>query len=353
MFRFACLLLLSVLWLAIAQANADQYTTHVKPLLAEKCIACHGPLRSEAGLRLDAAVLIRKGSQDNAVVSLTAPHESLMLERIKTTDSSQQMPPKGEGVPLKADEIALLEKWISAGMPAPEDETYVASPQDHWAYRSIERPPLPDAIGAAVDAGPIDRWLSSLQYQRGLSRVPATDQATWLRRVTLDLTGLPPTVDQIDDFLSSDAPDARERVVDRLLATPEHAERWGRHWMDVWRYSDWDGYKAELRGSQRHIWHWRDWIIESISANKPYDQMIVEMLAADEIAPGDLGACAPRVFWLATIIGPIATYGWMQRSSIRQSILGYDHQLRALSRSQIRSCQPGRILQLPRGVRAL
>lgn len=268
--------------------SADEYSAHVKPLLAEKCIACHGPLRSEAGLRLDAAVLIRQGSQEHAVVSLTAPHESLLLKRITSTEADQQMPPRGEGVALNAEEVAVLENWIRAGMPAPEDEGYVASPRDHWSYRTIERPELPAASGQAQDNGPIDRWLSALQYQRGITRVGTSDAATWLRRVTLDLTGLPPTPDEIEAFSSTATPDARERVVDRLLATPAHGQRWGRHWMDVWRYSDWDGYKEELRGSQRHIWHWRDWIIESINANKPYDQMIVEMLAADETAPDNL-----------------------------------------------------------------
>lgn len=289
-------------------ASADHYTEHVKPLLAEKCIACHGPLRSEAGLRLDAAVFINKGSEEHAVVSKDEPSASLILQRISTDDSDQRMPPEGEGVRLTPAELAIIEQWISDGAPAPTDETYVASPREHWAYQPIVRPEIPQApafrnvravasdtrdatdASTAIDAGAIDRLLTQLQYQRGVSRALAADRETWLRRVTLGLNGLPPTVDEIVSFVNDQAPDAKDKVVDRLLARPAHGERWGRHWMDVWRYSDWDGYKEELRGSQRHIWHWRDWIIESINASKPYDQMIIEMLAADEVAPNDKAA---------------------------------------------------------------
>ncbi|MCC6507787.1 MAG: DUF1549 domain-containing protein [Pirellulaceae bacterium] len=278
-----------VAWLVTLGA-ADDYTQHIKPLLTEKCIACHGPLRSEAGLRLDAAELIRKGSDEHAIVVVGQPADSHLIQRVTSADEEQLMPPKGEGVRLKPDEVQLLERWIKAGMPAPEDESYVASPREHWAYRPIERPQLPHANAEAnvQEANAIDRWLSMLQYQRGVQRNDSADPATWLRRVTLDLTGLPPSIEQLEAFLSNAEPDARGRAVDRLLASPAHGQRWGRHWMDVWRYSDWDGYKNELRGSQRHIWHWRDWIIESIDADKPYDQMVVEMLAADEIDPQNL-----------------------------------------------------------------
>lgn len=286
------------LWMALvggpigwsSRANADHYSEHVKPLLAEKCVACHGPLRSEAGLRLDAAALIRRGADGSPVVVDGKPAESALFERVSTREIDQRMPPEGEGVALTKAELAVVEKWIAEGMPAPQDETYVASPMDHWAYQPIvvpEIPPPPADAGEQADAGVIDRLLGHLQRQRGLERLPAADRETWLRRVTLDLSGLPPTPEEIADYLSNTSPDAEARIVERLLARPAYGERWGRHWMDVWRYSDWDGYKQELRGSQRHIWHWRDWIIESLNDDKPYDQMVLEMLAGDEIAPTD------------------------------------------------------------------
>lgn len=281
----------AVLW-CLSQcehAGADHYTERVKPLLAEKCIACHGPLRSESGLRLDAAKFIRKGSDERAIVVASHPSESILLQKVSTSMLDEQMPPEGEGVRLTSAELAVLEKWIADGLPSPEDETYIASPREHWAYQPIVRPTIPEpSIIEQDDAGAIDRLLGDLQRQRGVNRIAHADRETWLRRVSLDLNGLPPTTEEVVAFVADNAPDAKERVVDRLLARPAHGERWGRHWMDVWRYSDWDGYKEELRGSQRHIWHWRDWIIESVNADKPYDQMIVEMLAGDEIAPTDI-----------------------------------------------------------------
>src|SRR5690606_31871201 len=130
-------------------------------------------------------------------------------------------------------------------------------------------------------------FVAAKRDDTGLAAVGRAPRHVLLRRLYLDLVGVPPTTEELRAFLADDRPDAYERVVDRLLADPRYGERWGRHWMDVWRYSDWYGYKAELRNSQKHIWHWRDWIVESLNANKPYDRMIVEMLAGDEVAPQD------------------------------------------------------------------
>src|SRR5438874_9593180 len=144
---------------------------------------------------------------------------------------------------------------------------------------------VPSPAGRAPD--PIDRVLAVPHAKLGLVPEQEADRYTLLRRVTIDLTGLPPTPDEIRAFLADTAPDAYEKVVEKLLASPRYGERWGRHWMDVWRYSDWWGLGAEVRNSQKHIWHWRDWIIESLNADKGYDQMLREMLAADELYPGD------------------------------------------------------------------
>src|SRR5207248_716794 len=124
--------------------------------------------------------------------------------------------------------------------------------------------------------------------EQGLAPQPPADGRTLLRRVYLDLVGLPPGRDELAAFRADPSPDAYEKVVERLLASPQYGERWGRHWMDVWRYSDWWGLGAEVRNSQKHVWHWRDWIVESLEADKGYDQMVREMLAADELYPDDL-----------------------------------------------------------------
>src|SRR5690606_38100756 len=136
---------------------------------------------------------------------------------------------------------------------------------------------------------PIDAFIAEQHETRQLEPRPPADRAVLLRRVYLDLVGVPPTVDELRRFLTDDSPRAYEDVVDRLLASPQYGERWGRHWMDVWRYSDWYGYRAtnDLRYGQRHSWRWRDWIVESLNTDKGYDQMVLEMIAGDELAPGD------------------------------------------------------------------
>ncbi|HEX4591557.1 MAG TPA: DUF1549 domain-containing protein, partial [Gemmataceae bacterium] len=158
-------------------------------------------------------------------------------------------------------------------------------------FEPVRRPPVPDVRRLPGEiANPIDAFLDSARAEQGLSARPKAPKAVLVRRVYLDLVGLPPTPSEQESFEDDDSLDAYERLVDRLLASPHYGERWGRHWMDVWRYSDWAGYGAEVRESQPHIWRWRDWIIESLNADKGYDQMVREMLAADEIAPADVEA---------------------------------------------------------------
>lgn len=159
-------------------------------------------------------------------------------------------------------------------------------------FESVVMPPIPPAGRGTGGNNPIDAFLAVEQQKRGLSVRPTADKRTLLRRVTLDLTGLAPTPQETADFLADPSPKAYEKAVERLLASPRYGERWGRHFMDVWRYSDWAGWAdgGQIRDSQPHIWHWRDWIVESLNENKGYDRMVQEMLAADELAPGDQSA---------------------------------------------------------------
>jgi hypothetical protein len=173
-----------------------------------------------------------------------------------------------------------------AGRPLIAEETKPDGDPGHWAFRAPVRAPVPHV--SRPTANPIDAFLAGEREKRGLVPQPPADRRILLRRVYLDLIGLPPTREELAAFLADLSPDAYERVVDRLLASPQFGERWGRHWMDVWRYSDWWGLGAEVRNSQKHIWHWRDWIVESLNADKGYDQMVREMLAADELYPTDL-----------------------------------------------------------------
>ena len=158
---------------------------------------------------------------------------------------------------------------------------------NHWSFRPPTRPQVPGSKDTSWVRNPIDAFVAAEHERRGLVARPEAAKHELLRRVYLDLVGLPPSREELQAFLSDTSPDAYETVVDRLLASPRYGERWGRHWMDVWRYSDWAGFAAEVRESQPHVWRWRDWIVESLNADKPYDRMVVEMLAGDELAPTD------------------------------------------------------------------
>ncbi|MFI5456343.1 MAG: DUF1553 domain-containing protein [Isosphaerales bacterium] len=269
------------------------YSRDVKPILSKRCYDCHGALKHKAGLRLDTAALMRKGGDSGPAVEPGQSDESLIVDAVTGRDG-WRMPPESEGSPLSDQDIAKLKAWIDQGAKAPSGERPQPDPRDHWAFRTPRRPevPSPTALGprACQVSNPIDAFLAAEHVKHGLQPRPAADAATLIRRVTIDLTGLVPGPDEVRAFLADPSDRAYEALVDRLLASPQYGERWGRHWMDVWRYSDWDGFGAEVRESQPHIWRWRDWIVESLNRDMPYDRMIVAMLAADEAEPCDTGS---------------------------------------------------------------
>jgi mono/diheme cytochrome c family protein len=267
------------------------YRTQIRPILRERCIACHGALKQQAGLRLDTAALAIKGGDGGAAIEPGDVDGSLLFLRVSASNASERMPPEGE--PLQPEQIAALRQWIAQNAEAPADEQPERDPRDHWAFKAPLRPPLPPLDEstpetAAWQRNPIDRFIAAEHRNHSLVPQPEADKRVWLRRVSYDLVGLPPTVEELSAFLADESPAAYDKVVSRLLASPQYGERWGRHWMDIWRYSDWWGLGAEVRNSQKHIWHWRDWIIESLNSDKGYDQMLREMLAADELYPNDL-----------------------------------------------------------------
>ncbi|HKI16998.1 MAG TPA: DUF1549 domain-containing protein, partial [Isosphaeraceae bacterium] len=271
-------------------ARAVDYSREIKPILSKRCYACHGGIKHNAGLRLDTAVLMRKGGESGPAVVPGQSVESLIVDAI-TGDGGWRMPPQSEGSPLSAEEIGKLKAWIDQGAKAPSDERPQPDPRDHWAFRAPTSPEVPTTVALGPRAGwvsnPIDAFLASEHIKRGLTPSPKADPATLIRRVYVDLTGLVPNLEQVRAFVADSSDHTYEAIVEELLASPGYGERWGRRWMDVWRYSDWDGYGEEVRESQPHIWRWRDWIVESLNRDKPYDQMVVAMLAADEASPGD------------------------------------------------------------------
>ena len=290
--RVASLLTLAWITVAISEEPTDptrtptgvDYLSQVKPLLAEKCYSCHGRLKQEAGLRLETLALMITGGDSGAVVSVGDPEQSLLLQRVSSRDG-EQMPPHGEGSPLKADQVNLIRAWIQQGCKAPP-EVVPARPSDHWAFQPIE---LPQGMTAHSEnrptikgsANPIDILLARKRSAKQIQAVSSAPRPIFLRRLYLDLIGLPPTQTQLHDKRPL------SEITEELLTNPQHGERWARHWMDVWRYSDWYGLGQQLRYSQKHLWHWRDWIINSLNKDKGYDRMITEMLAGDEASPTD------------------------------------------------------------------
>ena len=273
-----------------AEEKVD-YLKQIKPILRERCYACHGALKQEGGLRLDTVALAIKGGESGAAIQPGDVAATILLDRVTAVEEAERMPPEGE--PLKPDQIAALQNWIAQNATAPADDVPERDPRDHWAFRTPMRPPIPLIAQPTPDQArwqrnPIDAFIGSEHRKNGLIPRANAEKRVWLRRVSLDLIGLPPTLDELDAFVADELPGAYENVVTRLLDSPQYGQRWGRHWMDIWRYSDWWGLGAEVRNSQKHIWHWRDWIIESINEDKGYDQMLREMLAADELYPNDM-----------------------------------------------------------------
>ena len=271
---------------SLASGAQIDYLTQIKPLLSVKCYSCHGALKQRSGLRLEARQLMIRGGENGQVIVPGNSRESALVARI-TADEADRMPPASEGAALTADEIELIRQWIDQGAESPA-ESIPADPRDHWAFRPLERPDVPDVANEEWTRNPVDRFVANQHERYGLTPQAEPERSILLRRLYFDLIGLPPTADAITAFENDRSVGSLERMAERLLADPRHGERWARHWMDVWRYSDWWGYAGQLRNSQKHIWHWRDWIIESLNANLPYDEMVRLMLAADELHPNDL-----------------------------------------------------------------
>ncbi len=266
-------------------ASAVDYLSEIKPLLAEKCYACHGALAQESSLRLETRELMLRGGDSGAVIAPGKADESLLIERI-TADVSDRMPPADQGSAMTADQIALIRRWIDEGAEAP-DEVIPPAPAEHWAFQPVRRPAI-----ANTDryAHPLDALLDARRRELGLRVQPLATRSLQIRRLYLDLIGLPPTNEQLQDTRPW------HEIVDELLTSPQHGERWGRHWMDVWRYCDWYGLGEQLRNSQKHLWHWRDWIVDSLNADKGYDRMILEMIAGDELEPSNPDVVAATGF---------------------------------------------------------
>jgi mono/diheme cytochrome c family protein len=250
------------------QGDGVLFSRDIQPVLAKNCLGCHGPDKAEGGLRLDSsdAAIAELDSGSKAIVPGDAPASEL-LARVTSTDESERMPPEGD--PLSKRDIANLRQWIKSG----------ARFEQHWAYRPISNPKLPPTKNQEWANNPIDSFVLARLEALSISPSPETDRATLIRRLYLDLIGLPPTPAEVDAFAMDTSPRAYENVVDHLLKSQHFGERWGRHWLDKARYADSDGYEKDR--PRPNAWRYRDWVIQAVNDDMPYDQFTIEQLAGD------------------------------------------------------------------------
>ncbi|MCA9204559.1 MAG: PSD1 domain-containing protein [Planctomycetales bacterium] len=289
-------------WIAIAiaaaalvagsvRANADdEFARAVQPILARHCAECHGAEDAEQGLDLSTATSVLAGSATAAVIEPGNSAESLLVQSL-ASEADPHMPPDGQ---LSDDEVRAVAAWIDSLDPATPVGSAGISEADrnHWAFRPLVRPPVPDGNDEGWSNTPIDRFVWAKLKSAGLSPSESADRAVLLRRMYFDLIGLPPTPEEVAAFVGDDSNDAVDRVVDRLLASPQYGERWGRHWLDLARYADSGGFHNDL--DRPHAWRYRDYVIASFNADKPYAQFVREQIAGDELPDATLDT------WIAT-----------------------------------------------------
>ena len=252
---------------ALAADKPIRFDRDIRPLLSEHCFACHGPGKQEAELRLDDGVAATAALPTGARAVVPGDASaSALVARIRSTDPDLVMPPPHAHKELSPAQIELLERWIAAGAPY----------EQHWSFRRVARPEVPPAPADAANA--IDRFLDARLAAEGLAPAGEADRPTLARRAAFALTGLPPSPEEVAAFVADPAPDAYERLVDRLLSSPHHGEEMARHWLDVARYADTHGLHLD---NERHMWAYRDWVVKAFNDNLPFDQFTVWQLAGD------------------------------------------------------------------------
>ena len=259
--------------LLLAFAAPPEFDSHIKPLLVRHCIQCHGTQSKRGGLRVDSTKALIEGGASGPAVIPGKAKESLLLKAVRGEEGVEKMPPKGER--LSADEIQLLVAWIDSGARGGKDEQASGPVKSSlWSLNA----PKPVSPPEGPESNPIDRFVRQRLRKEGLSPSPEADRRTLLYRASIDITGLPPTEKELADFLADKNPGAFERQVDRLLSSPHYGERWGRWWLDQARYADSNGYSID---AARVMWKYRDWVIESLNADMPFNQFAIEQLAGD------------------------------------------------------------------------
>jgi len=283
--------LASLLLATAGLGAAVDFDREIRPLLQERCVECHGPKKVKANLRLDAKTHALKGGESGPAFVAGDPTKSLIFDRITTQDEEKKMPPKGE--PLTSAQTDKILQWIAEGAVWPENAADQAARRDprldHWSVQPVRK-----------DFGPaksLDDFVSARLKESGLRMSPEADRRTLIRRLSFDLHGLPPTPERVEAFVRDGSPDAYAKLVDELLASPRYGERWARHWLDIAHYADTHGFERDQL--RPNAWRYRDYVIASFNADKPYDCFLREQIAGDVIAPADPEAIVATGFLAA------------------------------------------------------
>ncbi len=289
---------LSVMAVSIGLAADDQtpkpatrkidFVKDVQPIFEAKCLSCHGAKKQESAYRLDHKPSALRGGDIGRAIVPGKSGESPLIRYVAGLDPDIKMPPEGDR--LTAEQVAVLRAWIDQGAEWPESASVELKSKgtDHWAFKAPVRPRVPTVRPMADGRKPmavipnpqtpIDQFILDRLQREGLTLSPETDRVTWLRRVSLDLIGLPPTIEEVDAFVADNSPDAFDKQVERLLASPHYGERWARHWLDAARYADSDGFEKD---KSRQMWFYRDWVVNALNRDLGYDQFLTEQLAGD------------------------------------------------------------------------
>ncbi len=263
----------------VVRGEEVDYRREVKPLLERRCYPCHSRLKQKGDLRLDAGILVHRGGRHGSVLERDAAGISRLIQKVTSTDPEVRMPLDER--PLTPEEITLLRRWIESDAPFPKDEPVRIAPGDHWAFQPVRRPSPPTVATPGWARNPIDAFVLAQCEAHGLKPAPEAGFAALLRRVHLDLTGLPPTPAEQETFLRDPSDAALDRVIEELLARPAYGQRWARHWLDVVRYADSNGYERDAEKPM--VWRYRDYVIDAFNKDKPYDRFLTEQLAGDEV----------------------------------------------------------------------
>ncbi|MCU0712534.1 MAG: DUF1549 domain-containing protein [Pirellula sp.] len=294
------LLTTTTLWflsgIAIARDNTEQeafFESKVRPILIEHCVSCHGADEQSGGLRLDAHIAVTKGGSSGQVIIPGDPDKSPLIRAIRYTEANYQMPPDGK---IPDEQIEILVAWVKSGAYWPKsneaDLTNSLPPaqrieqirDSHWSYRPIGKYDVPQVQKESWPTGAIDRFVLNKLEANGLAPNLTADKRTQLLRAHFSLTGLAPTFEELESFLHDESDAALERVVDKLLSSPHYGERWARHWLDLARYAETTGYQAGSRDTRYpYAYTYRDYVINAFNSDKPYNEFIIDQIAADHL----------------------------------------------------------------------